>query len=106
MSIRINGVAGRESFVPLVASFIFVYISLAAVTAFFGALSGLGLVEALSGALSMVGNIGPAFGGLGPTENCASLHWALKWWYSFVMIAGRLEIYTLLILVGRAIRRG
>lgn len=105
MSIRINGVAGRESFVPLVASFIFVYVSLAAVTAFFGALSGLGLVEALSGALSMVGNIGPAFGGLGPTENCASLHWALKWWYSFVMIAGRLEIYTLLILVGRAIRR-
>ena len=105
MSIRINGVPGRESFVPLVASFLFVYMSLVALTAFFGALSGLGLLEALSGALSMIGNIGPAFGGLGPTENCAPLHWALKWWYSFVMIAGRLEIYTLLILVGRAIRR-
>jgi len=28
---------------------------------------------------------------------------ALKWWYSFAMIAGRLEIFTMLILVGRII---
>ncbi|MBO4286725.1 MAG: TrkH family potassium uptake protein [Kiritimatiellae bacterium] len=105
VSLRLNAMAGREEFVPLVASFLFVYLLLVAATAFVGALSGLGLLEAVTGAMSMIGNVGPAFGTLGPSETFASLHWAVKWWYSFVMIAGRLEIYTVLILIGRALRR-
>ena len=72
------------------------------VTAFAGGLAGLGLIEALSAALSMVGNIGPAFGSMGPTANYGALPVALKWWYAFAMLAGRLELYTMLILIGRA----
>ncbi len=105
VSLRLNALSGREEFVPLVASFLFVYMLLVAVTSLVGALSGLGLVESVTGALSMIGNVGPAFGALGPTETFASLHWAVKWWYSLVMIAGRLEIYTVLILIGQALRR-
>ena len=45
--------------------------------------------------------VGPAFGQLGPTANCGFLPTPLKWWYCFAMLAGRLEIYTMLILVGR-----
>jgi len=51
----------------------------------------------------MVGNVGPAFGAFGPTANYGAIPCALKWWYSFAMIAGRLEIFTMLILVGRVI---
>ena len=105
VSLRLNATAGREEFVPLVASFLFVYMLLVAVTSLVGALSGLGLVESVTGALSMIGNVGPAFGALGPSETFAPLHWAVKWWYSFVMIAGRLEIYTVLILIGQTLRR-
>ena len=75
------------------------------VTAFAGALAGLGLVESVSVSLSMVGNIGPAFGAMGPTANYAALPAALKWWYAFAMLAGRLELYTMLILLGRAAAR-
>ena len=49
----------------------------------------------------MVGNVGPAFGELGPTSNYGFIPAPLKWWYCFMMLAGRLEIYTVLILVGR-----
>lgn len=99
-TVRLNGQPGRETLVPFVASFLFAYLLLAAVTAFAGALAGLGPLEAVTASLSMVGNIGPAFGELGPTANCAALPGPLKWWYCFAMFAGRLEIYTMFILVG------
>ena len=103
VTLRINGVPGRESFVPLAAAFVFVYLLLVLATAFAGALAGLGLVESVGAALSMVGNIGPAFGEMGPTANYAAIPAALKWWYAFAMLAGRLELYTMLILLGRAV---
>jgi trk system potassium uptake protein TrkH len=101
-TLSINGSAGRETFVPVVASFVFVYMLLVLSTTFAGALAGLDVFTAFTAALSMVGNVGPAFGQLGPTSNYGALAAPLKWFYMFAMLAGRLEIYTLLILVGRA----
>ena len=100
-TLSINGSAGRETFVPVVASFVFVYMLLVLATTFAGALAGLDVFTAFTGALSMAGNIGPAFGQLGPASNYGALAAPLKWFYMFAMLAGRLEIYTLLILVGR-----
>ena len=57
----------------------------------------LDLFSAFTGALSMIGNIGPAFGSLGPSCNYGSLPSLLKWWYAFAMLAGRLELYTMII---------
>ena len=104
-TLRINGQPGREAFVPIVSSFIFAYLLLVMATAFFGALAGLDPMTAFSGALSMAGNIGPAFGALGPSSNYGFLPAALKWWYCFAMLAGRLEIYTLLVLAARPFLR-
>ena len=103
-TVRINGLAGRQDFVPLVASFVFVYLLLVLLTSFAGTLAGLDVTSAFTGALSMVGNVGPAFGSLGPTESFGCLHPALKCWYAVAMVAGRLEIYTLLILLGGLVR--
>ena len=101
-TLSINGCPGRGAFVPVVASFVFVYMLLVLATTFAGALAGLDAFTAFTAALSMVGNVGPAFGALGPTSNYADVVAPLKWFYMFAMLAGRLEIYTLLILVGRA----
>ena len=100
-TLNINGSPGREAFVPVVASFVFVYMLLVLATTFAGTLTGLDVFTAFTCALSMVGNIGPAFGTLGPTSNYGELAAPLKWFYMFAMLAGRLEIYTLLILAGR-----
>ena len=104
-TLRINGNSGREEIVPVVCSFVLIYLTLVFLTAFVGALGGLDLFTAFTGALSMVGNVGPAFGQLGPTDNCGSLPAFVKWWYCFAMLAGRLEIYTLMILVFRLFAR-
>ncbi|MCR5414751.1 MAG: TrkH family potassium uptake protein [Kiritimatiellae bacterium] len=103
-TLKLNGAPGRDGMVPVVASFIFAYFIIVALASFAGALAGLDMFTALTAALSMAGNIGPAFGSLGPTANCSALPAALKMFYAFTMLAGRLEIYTLLILVGRLFR--
>lgn len=100
-TLELNGVTGREIFVPVVATFVFAYLLLVLFTTFADAIAGLDLYTAFTAALSMVGNVGPAFGALGPTANYGALAPSLKWWYSFAMLAGRLEIYTLLFLIGR-----
>jgi len=65
------------------------------------ALTALGLdyVSAFSGSLSCIANVGPALGSvIGPEKTYASLPDAAKWVLSFVMLAGRLEFTTLVVL--------
>lgn len=47
---------------------------------------------------SSLGNIGPALGQFGPVNNYAILPPLAKWWSSFLMLIGRLELFTVLIL--------
>ncbi len=96
-SIRLNARPGRKDIVFTVTSFMMVYSMLIFLTSVFGAFAGLEVIEAFTGALSMVGNIGPGFGALGPSCNYGFLPSALKYWYMFAMLAGRLELYTLII---------
>ena len=107
-AVRIDGVPVHDGLVARVAAFLFVYLALVAATALAGAAGGLPPLESVSGALSMVGNVGPALGSLGPTGNYGALPAALKLWYCFAMLAGRLEVYTMLVLVAgfRRSRRG
>ncbi|AEE18465.1 trk system potassium uptake protein TrkH [Dokdonia sp. Hel_I_63] len=60
---------------------------------------GLDFRTALGGAASALGNVGPAFGGLGPVDNYGWLPLAGKWWMAFLMLIGRLELFTVLILL-------
>jgi trk system potassium uptake protein TrkH len=99
-TVWLNGQPGREVLVPGVAAFVCAYFLLVLLTALLGACAGLTPFEALSGGLSMMGNVGPAFGQIGPAGNYGALPDWLKGWYSFIMLTGRLEIYTMLILVG------
>ncbi|QSS96826.1 TrkH family potassium uptake protein [Psychroflexus sp. ALD_RP9] len=60
---------------------------------------GLNLETAIGGAASSLGNVGPAFGKLGPVDNYSALPSAAKWWCSFLMLIGRLELFTVLIIL-------
>ncbi len=48
---------------------------------------------------SSLGNIGPALGNFGPVNNYAALPPLAQWWASFLMLIGRLELFTVLILL-------
>ena len=61
-------------------------------------LLGLDLISALGAVAATLGNIGPGLGSVGPTDNYAHIPVIGKWILTFFMLAGRLEIYTVLIL--------
>jgi trk system potassium uptake protein TrkH len=45
-----------------------------------------------------LGNIGPGIGNVGPALNFSEIHMAGKWFLSFLMLVGRLELFTVLVL--------
>ena len=96
-AIRLNGRPGRKDIVFNVAAFMVVYFGLVAVTTFVGCAGNLDVWSSFTGALSMVGNIGPGYALLGPSANFGFLPDFVKYWYSFAMLAGRLELYTMII---------
>ena len=59
---------------------------------------GLDFISALGAAASSLGNIGPAIGSVSPTNNFAHLSDYAKWFCAFLMLIGRLELFTVLIL--------
>jgi len=58
--------------------------------------------SALGAVATSLGNIGPGLGIFGPAENFYSLHPAGKWFLSFLMLLGRLELFTVLVLFSPA----
>ncbi|MEZ7918620.1 MAG: potassium transporter TrkG, partial [Patiriisocius sp.] len=59
---------------------------------------GLDFKTALGAAASTLGNVGPALGDLGPVHTYADLPSLAKLWATFLMLIGRLELFTVLIL--------
>jgi trk system potassium uptake protein TrkH len=97
-SIRLNKRVGRKDVVYGVAGFFFMYITVIVVTSLITAASGIDLFSSFSAALSIAGNIGASFGAAGFTSNYSVFADHIKWIYSFVMIAGRLEMWTVFVL--------
>ena len=83
-----------------VALFVFVYVGTVGAIALLLALLGLDLVTALSGAATAVGNVGPGLGLIiGPAGTYTHLSDAAKWVLSAGMLLGRLEMFTVLVLL-------
>ena len=99
LPIRLNDEVVSREVMGNVLSFIVLYLGLLFAGTIVVAALGLDLWSAFTAALSCVGNIGPAFGSVGPTDNYAHIPALGKWVLSFLMVAGRLEIYTILILL-------
>lgn len=96
-NIRINKRIANSELHSSVSTFVAIYLLLIVISTLISTLFGLDFITASSGSLSMISNVGPAFGKLGPIFNYGWIPYGLKLWYSFVMLAGRLELYTLLI---------
>lgn len=61
-------------------------------------LMGIDFESAVGVAAATLGNVGPALGAFGPSENYELLSQTGQWWASFLMLLGRLELFTVLIL--------
>lgn len=100
-ALRMNGQPLRKSIVYSIAGFAFLYVLLLIATTIVVASGGHDLLTSVTTALATLGNIGPGFGRIGPVENYAFFQDYIKWYLSAIMLTGRLEIYTVLVLFTR-----
>ena len=90
-----------------VMGFFFLFIASFALLAAALGLCGLDFITAVSGAASAIANVGPGLGDIiGPSGTYAALPDAAKWVLSAGMLLGRLELFTVLVLISRSFWRG
>lgn len=99
--IRMGNRSVPEQAITDVLGFLLLYITIFVLASIFMSLLGLDLTTAVSTVISTLGNIGPGIGAIGPTENYAHIPILGKWVLSFLMLVGRLEIYTVLVVFNR-----
>jgi trk system potassium uptake protein TrkH len=85
-----------------IASFFGVWLALSSVGAVVFTLDGQDLLTAVTASLSALGNVGPGLGAIGPMDSWAGLGDLAKWFACLLMLLGRLEIYTVLVLLSPA----
>jgi trk system potassium uptake protein TrkH len=59
---------------------------------------GLDMATSFGSVAATINNIGPGLGGVGPTDNYAHIPSVGKWVLAFLMLVGRLEVFTVIIL--------
>lgn len=96
--VRMDGHAVPVDIVRSVLVFSFVYILMIVVCCFLLMFNGVGFEEAIGGTVSCASNSGPGLGTVGPVSNYSGLPDFSKWVLSFIMMTGRLEIFTVLTL--------
>lgn len=101
LPVRVDGRVVSPQVVSNVLAFVFLYFIIFVAASLAMSLLGLDLVSAFSSVAATLGNVGPGLGLVGPSANYLFIPTAGKWLLVFCMLAGRLEIYTLLILLTR-----
>ena len=102
LPVRIGHRTIPREIVSNIAGFFLIYLGLYVFGVLFMAFLGLDILTALGSVAATIGNIGPGLGTVGPTDNYAHIPVTGKWVLSFMMLAGRLEIYPVIILMTRS----
>jgi len=97
--VRYDGKAIHQSIVFNILSFFVLYMFIFMVATVVLGFLGLDFTSAMGAAASSLGNIGPAIGSVSPVDNYAHLSVGAKWFCAFLMLIGRLELFTVLILL-------
>ena len=99
LPIRYNNKSVSSEIMYNILGFFIVYmLSFMAGTLVFSIL-GLDFSSSLGVSASSLGNVGPSIGDFGPSSTFYDLPVLAKWWSSFLMLLGRLELYTVLIII-------
>jgi trk system potassium uptake protein TrkH len=97
--VKHGGRAVPDDVLAGVWTFFTAYFAIAALGAAIVASAGYDVLTAVSAALTALGNVGPGLGAVGPYDNFAHLPAAPKLALAGCMLAGRLEIFTILVLL-------
>jgi len=99
LPVRYNKKSIDEKIIFNILAFFILYMLSFIVGALVFSMLGLEFKSAIGVAASSLGNVGPALGDFGPVNNFYDIPSIGKWWASFLMLIGRLELFTVLILL-------
>lgn len=96
--VRYNGKAVTQDITFNVLAFFIIYINVFTISAGIMSLIGVDFMTAMGSVATSLGNVGPGIGTVGPVDNFAHIPSAGKWFLSFLMLLGRLELFTVILL--------
>lgn len=98
LPVRLNSKAVTSDITFNVMAFMIIYFMVFALGATLISSMGYDFNTSIGAVATCLGNIGPGFGKVGPVDNFAFISNAGKWVLSLLMLLGRLELFTVLIL--------
>jgi trk system potassium uptake protein TrkH len=96
--VRYNNKSVPNEIVYNILGFFIIYMLTFMIGALGFSMFGLDFQSALGVSASSLGNVGPSIGDFGPMGTFNQMSSFAKWWSSFLMIVGRLELFTVLII--------
>ncbi len=96
--VRYNGHVLDQQLIYNILAFFVIYIVIFAVGSFLLAMMDMDLLTSMSAVATSIGNVGPGIGSVGPVNNFEIIPPLGKWLLAVLMIIGRLEIFTVLII--------
>ena len=96
--VRFNSKAVSATVITNVLAFIVIYMLVVGISMIIMSFMGYDLNTSLGAVATCIGNIGPGLGEVGPAANFAHIPDFGKWFLSFLMLMGRLEIFTVVLL--------
>ena len=103
--VKLNEKAVPQQTINNIMAFLIFYVFIIVVTVVIFCATGVDFDEAIGSAVSAIGNVGISIGQFGPAGTYAEFPVVAKWVMSFVMLIGRLEIFTVLLLFTKALWR-
>ena len=97
--VKLAGKTIPEDVMRSIMGFLSLYLLLFVICSMALAAMGVDAVTSVAAVAASLGNIGPGFGEVGPLDNFAAIPLAGKWLLAWCMLLGRLEIYTIIILL-------
>jgi trk system potassium uptake protein TrkH len=96
--VRLNNQAVSRDITYNVLAFVMIYLLIYGVGVFLISFTGVDFDTALGAVATCLGNIGPGLGSVGPVNNFAHITPFGKWLLAALMLLGRLELFTVLML--------
>jgi len=103
--VRLSGKIVSQDIIYKIMAFFLIYFFIFSFGSLVMTLLGLDYRSAIGASIATLGNIGPGLGMVGPVGNYAAIPIFGKWFLSFLMLLGRLELFTVLILLSPAFWR-
>jgi trk system potassium uptake protein TrkH len=97
--VRIGGQTVPREVVANIVGFFILFVMIYVLSVFVMSAMGLDMATSFGSVAASLGNIGPGLGNVGPTDNYAHIPTVGKWFLAFLMLTGRLEVYTVIILL-------